>query len=414
MKRFEQGADNLNVLQDAHITLVPGFRAAGVHCGLKKTDASDLALLVSDVPCRAAAVFTKNKVAAAPVLYDRRLLGEHREVAQAVVINSGCANACTGARGLQDAAATARHAAAALGLHPEAVWVMSTGVIGQPLSMDKIVAGIDLAAGQLSASGGHAAAQAIMTTDTRPKEAAIQVDVDGKTCTIAGMCKGAGMIHPNMATMLCVLVTDAVVAPDVLQAALMAAIDRSFNMMTVDGDTSTNDTALLLANGQVGNAEIRDTTGAAYQSFLGGLTQVAAALAKMIAADGEGATKFIEIAVRGARDFAEAKQVGMAIAHSPLVKTAMYGRDANWGRVLCAIGYSGADIDPDRVALWFGDLQLVKQGQPYDVNEERALEILSQKEVRITADLGLGSTEATVWTCDLSHDYVSINAHYRT
>jgi glutamate N-acetyltransferase/amino-acid N-acetyltransferase len=405
----------MDILQDGHIAMVRGIRAAGVACGIKNTEGSpDLAIVMSEVPCHAAAVFTKNKVTAAPVQYDRRLLREHNTIAQAVVINSGCANACTGARGLQDAEDTARYAAGLLGVRPEAVWVMSTGVIGQHLPMDKIRYGIDLAVAHLSNEGGHSAARAIMTTDTRPKEAAVQVKVNGHSVTIAGMCKGSGMLHPNMATMLAVIATDAQVSPDVLQAVLADVTDKSFNMTTVDGDTSTNDTLLLLANGLAGNDEITGVDSPGYAAFAEGLLYVAQTLAKMLAADGEGATKFVEISVRGARDFAEARTVAKAIAHSPLVKTALYGQDANWGRVLCAAGYSGADIDPDRVALWFGDLQLVKDGAPYDVDEERALKILSKKEITITLDLGLGNAEATVWTCDLSHDYVSINAHYRT
>lgn len=404
----------MKTLQDAHITLVPGYRAAGVHCGLKKNGAADLALVVSDRPCHAAAVFTRNRVTAAPVLYDRQLLRNHNTAAQAVVINAGCANACTGAQGLEDARATARRAAEVLGLRPEAVWVMSTGVIGQYLPLDKIASGIASAAQALSDGGGRDAARAIMTTDTRPKEAAVTVDLQGVTCTIAGMCKGAGMIHPDMATMLALVVTDAALTPDMLQAALNHAADRSFNMMTVDGDTSTNDTLLLLANGSAGNAEIAHAEDPAYGSFLEGLTHVCTVLAQMIADDGEGATKFVEITVRGARSFAEAKTVAKTIAHSPLVKTALYGQDANWGRVLCAAGYSGVEFDPDRLDLWFDDLQLVKGGQPYDVNEERAAEILARHEIKITLDLNQGDMEATVWTCDFSHEYVSINAHYRT
>ena len=405
----------MNILQDGHIAMVRGIRAAGIPCGIKNTEGCpDLAMVVSEVPCRAAAVFTRNKVVAAPVQYDRRLLQEHSTIAQALVVNSGCANACTGERGLQDTEDMARHAAEELGLQPEAVWIMSTGVIGQHLPMDKIRAGISSAVEHLSNEGGHSAARAIMTTDTRPKEVALQVEIDGKPCTIAGISKGSGMIHPDMATMLAVIATDALIAPDVLQTALSTVTEKSFNMTTVDGDTSTNDTLLLLANGLAGNDEIRSTDDLGYASFLEGLTCVAQTLSKMIAADGEGATKLVEITVRGARDFAEAKTVAKAIAHSPLVKTAMYGEDANWGRVLCAAGYSGVDIDPDKIRLWFGDLLLFKDGAPHDVDEERASEILAEKEIEILVDLGLGDAEATVWTCDLSHDYVSINAHYRT
>ena len=405
----------MNLLQDGHIAMVPGIKASGIPCGIKNTEGNpDLALVVSEVPCHAAAVFTTNRVAAAPVNYDRTLLSEHNTIAQALVVNSGCANACTGERGMEDARETSRLAAGGLQVPPEAVWVMSTGVIGQHLPMDKIRSGVETAIAHLSNEGGHSAARAIMTTDTRPKEVALQVEIEGKTCTIAGMCKGSGMIHPNMATMLAVIATDAAVAPDILQSALTEATAKSFNMTTVDGDTSTNDTLLLLANGLAKNTEIQSTESAAYTAFLEGLLYAAQALSKMIAADGEGATKLVEITVRGARNFTEAKTIAKAIAHSPLVKTAMYGQDANWGRVLCAAGYSGVDFDPDKVALWFGDLQLFKDGAPFDVDEERALQILSEKEIQVTVDLALGDSEATVWTCDLSHDYVSINAHYRT
>ena len=405
----------MKILQDGHIAMVPGIKAAGIPSGIKNTEGSpDLALVVSDVPCRAAAVFTTNRVAAAPVKHDRELLAAHNTIAQALVINSGCANACTGERGMEDARETARTAAAGLHIVPEAVWVMSTGVIGRHLPMDNVRSGIATAIAHLSNEGGHSAARAIMTTDTRPKEIAVQVEIEGNACTIAGMCKGSGMIHPNMATMLAAIATDALVAPDVLQTALTEATEKSFNMTTVDGDTSTNDTLLLLANGLAKNPEIRTTESTGYRAFFEGLLHVAQALSRMIAADGEGATKLVEITVRGARDFADAKKVAKSIAHSPLVKTAMYGQDANWGRVLCAAGYSGVDLDPDRVALWFGDLQLVKDGAPFDVDEERALQILSAKEIQVVVDLGLGDASATVWTCDLSHDYISINAHYRT
>ncbi len=408
-------------LDNGSITSAPGFQAAGVHCGLKPTGDNDLALIYCQVPCRAAAVFTSNRVKAAPVLYDQEALAHNREALQAVVINSGCANACTGERGRRDAQRTAMLVAEELGLQPDKggvgyppVLVMSTGVIGQYLPMVEIAAGIKAAAAQLSNEGGHEAALAIMTTDTHPKEIAVCTTLGGVDVTIAGMCKGAGMIHPDMATMLSLIVTDAFITPDLLQEALSHAVEKSFNMTTVDGDISTNDTVLLLANGLAGNEEISKADSVSYEAFSAGLTYVATELAKMIAQDGEGATKFIEISVRGAPSFAKAKQVAMAIACSPLVKTAIYGEDANWGRVLAAVGYSGVEIDPDKAAIWFGDLQLVKGGAPFDVDEERAAEILSERDITLVVDLGLGGEEATVWTCDLSHDYVTINAHYRT
>jgi glutamate N-acetyltransferase/amino-acid N-acetyltransferase len=404
-------------IQDPHLTLVPGFRASGVSCGLKGDGECDLALVCADVPCTAVAMFTTNRVRAAPVLYDQEIIRSGRPV-QAVVINSGCANACTGERGLDDARRMAERVGEALGIPADTVFVMSTGVIGQPLPMDKIAAGIAAAAPSLSDSGGHAAAEAIMTTDTRPKEAAAQVQVGGKRVHIAGMCKGAGMIHPDMATMLAMLVTDAAVERDVLQRALQTAVDRAFNMISVDGDTSTNDTVLLMGSGQAGNPTISDTSSAEYRAFLNGLLGVATALAQGIVRDGEGASKFVTIQVGGAIDFADARQVAKSIANSSLVKTAIYGQDANWGRVICAAGYSGVEIDPDLLSLWMENeadsLHLVQDGVPFEINEPRAAAILSGSEVTFRLDLGLGDAEATVWTCDLTHAYVDINAHYRT
>ena len=396
------------------ITSVPGFRAAGVHCGLKAGDELDLALVVSEVPCQAAAVFTANRVQAAPVLWDKEVLAISPEGVRAVAINSGCANACTGEQGLRDAQQMVRQVALALGTGPHGVLVMSTGVIGQRLDMEKIGAGIRAAVEALSTEGGHEVARAIMTTDTRPKEIAVQGEIAGRRVTIAGMCKGAGMIHPNMATLLGLILTDAAIAQPLLQRALRQAVEASFNRITVDGDMSTNDTVAVLASGLAGNREVKAENAPDYAEFLEGLTFVATELAKGVVRDGEGATKFIEVQVRGARTEAEAKQAAMAVATSNLVKTAIYGKDANWGRVICAVGYSGVEVDIERLSLWFDDLHLVKDGQPYNVDEERALEILSQDEVAITVDLGQGEAEATVWTCDLTHDYVTINAHYRT
>ncbi|MFQ6058179.1 MAG: bifunctional glutamate N-acetyltransferase/amino-acid acetyltransferase ArgJ [Anaerolineae bacterium] len=404
----------MHLLLRGTITSVPGFQAAGVACGLKKTGDLDLALVYSQAPCRAAAVFTTNRVKAAPVLYDQEILGRNREAIHAVIINSGGANACTGPQGLTDAREMACSAAAALGHHCDAALVMSTGVIGQRLDMAAIAKGIIAARKRLSSAGGHDAARAIMTTDTVPKEIALRVPLSRGEITIGGMAKGAGMIHPYLATMLVLLATDAAVSTDLLGVALRRAVDRSFHMITVDGDTSTNDTVLLLANGLAGNDLIEDETAPDFAAFQEGLTYAATELAKMIVRDGEGATKFVEVTVRGARSFAQAKQAAMAIARSNLVKTALFGQDANWGRVLAAVGYSGAQVDPARLALWFGDQQLVKDGQPFDVDEERAREILAQPEIAIAVDLGLGEGEATVWTCDLSYDYVKINAHYRT
>lgn len=406
----------LEHLPQGSVTTPRGFRAAGVACGLKKSGALDLAVVTADVPCTAAALFTTNRVQAAPILYDKRVLAQNAHGLRGVVINSGCANACTGERGLQDAEATAQAAARFFGGVATDFMVMSTGVIGQHLPMEKILRGIEMAASALSAeeAAGHEAARAIMTTDTRPKEAAVRVRWDGGTCIIAGMAKGSGMIHPNLATMLCLITTDARLMPAVAQQALREAAEVSLNRVTVDGDTSTNDTALLMASGLAEMPLIASAEGEAYEAFLRGLKMVMIFLAKEIARDGEGASHFIEITVRGARDVAEAKQVAKAVAHSPLVKTAIYGQDANWGRIVCAAGYSGVPIDPERLRVWLGELELFRQGRPYDVNEARAKEILAQPEVQITLDLQMGQAEVTVWTCDLTHRYIDINAHYRT
>ncbi len=405
------------LLDDPHVTSTPGFSAAGVACGLKPGGQLDLAIVYSERPCVVAALFTTNRVQAAPVLYDRQLLHEGQPV-QAVVINSGVANACTGQRGMRDVRRMAALVGESVGVSPQNVFVMSTGVIGQPLPVDKIAAGIATAAHELSPEGGADAARAIMTTDTRPKEAGVRVQIGGRWITIAGMCKGAGMIHPNMATMLAVMTTDAAVAPHALQAALEYATERSFNAITVDGDTSTNDTVVLLANGLADNLPIHDLDSTDYLAFREGVTIVARKLAQAIVRDGEGATKFVTIRVVGAPDVGGATKVAKAIANSLLVKTAIYGEDANWGRVLCAAGYSGVEFDPDRVSLWMGgngdSLQLVRGGEPCEIDEERAAAILAEKEISLRLDLSGGDGEATVWTCDLSHDYVSINAHYRT
>ncbi len=417
----------MTILDDPSITAVPGFRAAGVACGLKKTGALDMALVVSEVPCRAAAVFTTNRVKAAPVLHDQAILARNRTGIRAVVANSGGANACTGDQGARDAAQMSALVAAQLGCNPDDVLVMSTGVIGHRLDMAKVATGIADAAAHLSAAGGHAAARAIMTTDTRPKEYGLTFNVEPftpfragcSTLNVAGMAKGAGMIHPNMATMLCLIITDTAISADLLDSALRYAVDRSFHRITVDGDTSTNDTVLLLANGRAGNPEIQDPDSPDFLEFRRALTHVATELAKMVARDGEGATKFVAVNVKGARAEAEAVQAGMAVARSNLVKTALFGRDANWGRVLAAVGYSGVEIDPNTISLWFGVtggdvMQLVASGQPLPLDEKRALAILSEPDIDITVDLSLGSAEATVWTCDFSYDYVRINAAYRT
>ena len=398
------------------ITNVPGFRAAGVHAGLKKKGGLDFALIVSDQPCVAAGTFTKNLVKAAPVLYDKATLAKNPTGIRAVAINSKNANAVTGEQGMRDAAEMARLVEEANGLAANSTLVMSTGVIGVIMPMEKIARGVRLASAALGSTSEHAirASEAIMTTDTRPKRAARQVELSGVTVTLAGMAKGAGMIHPNMATMLGTICTEVAINQAALQAALSYAVDRSYNCMTVDGDTSTNDTQVVLANGMAQNSLIDSEDHPDFEAFRDALCDVCIDLAKQIAFDGEGATKYVTIQVNGLPTFEEARQIGRTIATSPLVKTALFGRDANWGRVLCAAGYSGVQFDPSQASLWFGDLQLLKDGTPMGVDEERALEILSEQEILITFTLQHGSANATIWTCDFSFDYVSINAEYRT
>ncbi len=390
-----------------------GFRFAGVAAGIKKTGAADFAAVLSDAACSAAAVFTRNAFPAAPVLYDRDLVAGNPLGLRGAVINAGCANACTGEEGLADAAEMARLAEAAFGAPPRSVAVMSTGVIGPRLPMDRIAAGAQAAAAALSAGSAAAAAAAIMTTDTRPKTASRQAG----HARLWGMAKGAGMIHPNMATMLSVIVTDAAVAPGELQRLLRTAVDRSFNSISIDGDMSTNDTALVLANGAAGAVDA--------DVFAAALDDLCTDLAQQIVRDGEGATKFISVRVAGAASDDDARRAAKAVANSPLVKTAFYGGDANWGRILAAVGYSGAAVDPARAQLWIapgtgdaldsaGRLQLVGHGRPLAYSEEAATAIFGGDEIAVTVDLGLGGGSTTVWTCDLSHAYVDINGHYRT
>lgn len=399
----------------ATLTAVPGFRAAGVAAGIKKRGGLDLALIVSDTPCTAAAVFTTNAVQAPPVHFDRALIKRNAAGIQAVVINSGCANAVTGEQGLRNTETTAQAVIEALDLPCDSVLVMSTGVIGEQLPMPKLLPGVRAAAAALGsdAEAGHAATRAIMTTDTRPKAATKTVTIDGAQITLAGICKGAGMIHPNMATLLAVVCTDAAVEPAALQTALTYAVDRSFNCMTIDGDTSTNDTLAVLANGTAKNAAITADS-AGYSAFQQALTEVCTELAKLVARDGEGATKFVTIDVTGARSFEEARQIGRVIGTSSLVKTAIFGTDANWGRVLAAVGRSGVPVDTAKLALWFGDTQLVGAGAPLQYSEADAHGALLGSDVAMRVDVGLGDASATVWTCDFSHEYVSINADYRT
>jgi glutamate N-acetyltransferase / amino-acid N-acetyltransferase len=394
--------------------LAAGFRATAVSCGLKANDALDLALIAAAGPCSAAGVFTTNRVKAAPVLYDQELLAAHPADVRAVIANAGCANACTGARGMADAREMAALTAAALGCEAAEVLVLSTGVIGRHLDMQKLTDGIAAVASPEAHDGAAYAARAILTTDTRPKVAACDFKVGDVRIALRGFAKGAGMIHPNMATMLAIITTDAIVAPALLQSALQAATTRSFNRISVDGDMSTNDTLLLLASGAAG-IEIAEADLPAFQQAL---NETCVALAKQIVADGEGATRLVEINVRGALDEGQAHLVADSIARSALVKTAIHGGDPNWGRILAAAGACGALIAPERLTLALGPtaepLMVVAAGLPTIYDERDAAAMLRADPVAIHLDLGLGDAQATVWTCDLSAEYVAINAHYTT
>lgn len=405
-------------LSTSSLVSVPGFRAVGVTCGLKQSGQPDLALVLADRPCAAAAVFTTNAFKAAPVLYDQALLQRTGGSLQAVVINAGNANAVTGVQGLRDAEQTARWTEQICGLPEDTVFVMSTGIIGHKLPMDKIERGIRIAGKDILTEAGQvgqAAAQAIMTTDLVPKESLSQTIIAGRPIKIGGMAKGSGMIHPNLATMLSVLVTDAAIEPAILDAALRQAAARTFNRITVDGDMSTNDTVVVLASGDAAHPVMADPHSPEFEIFTAALTQVCADLAKAIARDGEGATKLVEITIRGAATEAEAETAAKTIATSPLMKTALFGSDPNWGRALAAIGRSGARVEPSRVSLTLGDFRLVEQGEPLGFDAVAAHEWLAgTDEVRLVANLGVGQAEATVWSCDLSYKYVEINAEYHT
>lgn len=400
----------MEVVQEG-VTAPIGFQAAGIHCGVKKAR-KDLALVYSETPAVAAAMFTTNTVVAAPVLVDRAQL-ERSSVVRAVLVNSGNANACTGERGMDDAWSMVKGTASALGIAETEVLISSTGVIGQYLPIEKILAGIPVAVEHLG-SDGTSAAEAIRTTDTFSKESAVRCMIGGTRVTVGGMAKGSGMIAPNMATMLAFATTDAQIAPAVLQAAMRHAVERSFHRISVDGDTSTNDMVAVLANGQAGNPTIDSEQHPGYGTFVQALEYVLVALAKMIVMDGEGATKFVEIQVLDAASEADAASAARTVANSSLVKTALNGEDANWGRILAAIGRAGITFDPARVEISFGDLPILRSNYLIDFSEELAKEILSRKDIVITIRLHAGSASALFWTCDLSKEYVAINANYRT
>ncbi|HUL44632.1 MAG TPA: bifunctional glutamate N-acetyltransferase/amino-acid acetyltransferase ArgJ [Bacteroidota bacterium] len=393
-------------------TAPKGFYAAGVHSGVKKVK-KDLAIIYSSSLSTGAGIFTTNKVPAAPVIVCKKQL-ELSSAFQAIVVNSGNANACTGERGLNDAWAMVKITAEGLGIPPNAVLVSSTGVIGQYLPMDKVTSGIQDAVSMLDADGHSASAEAIMTTDKFPKEFAVRVKLGESEISIGGMAKGSGMIAPNMATMLAFVTTDAAVSAELLQDTLRRAADHSFNRISVDGDTSTNDMVLVLANGACGAAPIQNENDPRYPLFYEAFEYVLVRLCKMIVTDGEGATKFIEIQVTDALSEENAVRAARAVANSNLVKTAIHGEDANWGRILAAVGYSGIEFDPEDVEIFFDDVPILRKGYAIDFSESDAKRVLSQKEIRIRVDLHQGNACASFWTCDLSKDYVAINANYRT
>lgn len=401
-------------LLDRSITSVRGIRASGVACGLKKNNLPDLALVVSDVPTAAAGVFTRNVVKGHSLQLTRSHL-QKSGYCRAVIINSGNANACIGEAGLQDAEKMARMVAQQIGCAPKEVLTGSTGVIGQRLNMLSVRDGIGKACAQLTAAdeGGYEAARAILTTDLVSKNAAVQIDIAGRTVTVAGMAKGSGMIHPDMATMIALIATDGNIPAPLLDSMLRRANDRSFNRISVDGDTSVCDMVLLLANGQAGNEPIQPDSPQA-KMMQEALDEVFISLARQVAADGEGATKLVEIRAEGLASRDDALKIVSAVARSPLVKTALFGEDANWGRIITAAGYSGADFNPENCSIYIGDLQVCAGGRALGFSEEQAKKILQQREIMIRIVLQEGDACEHMWTCDFSYDYIRINGSYRS
>ncbi len=402
-------------IQYGGVTSPKGFKAAGIHAGLKK-NRKDMALIYSKTGCAFAGVFTRNQVQAAPVLYCKALMDMPQT--KAVLVNAGNANACTGQQGLDNAREMARQLAYSLNIAPEEVLVSSTGVIGYQLPMDKISAGIGLLLEKLNRKGGAAASRAIMTTDTFPKQRAVELDLDGVSVKVGGMAKGSGMIHPNMATMLCFVTTDCAIEKDCLQGMISDIADRTFNMITVDGDTSTNDMLLCLANGRAKNRLIQKASDPGYAQIYDALYAVCRDLAIAIARDGEGATKLLTVNVSGAASVEDARKAARTVCTSSLVKTALFGRDANWGRILAAVGYSGVSFDPSKVDIFLessaGRIQVAAGGAGIAFSEEEALRILNEKEVTFDITMGEGNDRATAWSCDLTYAYVKINGSYRS
>lgn len=393
------------------VTFAKGFTAAGVKAGIKKSGNLDVAVIYTKTQAVVAGTFTQNKVAAAPVYVSKEVVATG--TAHAIVANAGCANACTGQQGLDDAHKMAQIAADELGVNANDVIVGSTGVIGVNLPMDKLEAGIKDAVANLSADGSDNAGRAIITTDTHSKSVTCEFELSGKTVRMGAITKGSGMIRPNMATMLCYITTDIAIDQALLQKAVSGCVEKSFNMISVDGDMSTNDMVIVLANGEANNAKITEEN-ADYQIFFDKLMMLCTELAKQIAADGEGASKFLTINVKGAKSFADAKTVGMAIANSPLVKTAFFGEDPNWGRVICAVGYSGADMVPEKTVVKFGGITIFANGTGATYDEKALAHVMKEKDIVIDIELNMGQEDATVWSCDLSYEYVKINGEYHT
>jgi len=396
---------------DGGITAVPNIKATGISAGIKKDGIKDMALIVADKPAIAAGTFTTNKSRAAPTYISQENLKE--PLCQAIIVNSGNANSCTGEQGFKDARRMVEKTAESLNIKSDLVLVASTGVIGQFLPMNKVEQGIDKLAKLISYDGGDDAAEGIMTTDSGPKKSAVEIEIGGIPVKIGGIAKGAGMIHPNMATMLSFITTDVNITPQLLQKALKESVKISFNSISVDGDTSTNDTVLILATGGAGNNQIKQQN-EDYETFVEGLNFVTTELAKMVVRDGEGATKLVNVWVQGAKNYEDADKAARSVANSLLVKTAIYGRDANWGRIVCAIGYSGAEFVLSDLSLWIDEIQLVKNGIDAGFSEEKAFDVLGRDEICIKADLGAGDAKANVWTCDLSEKYIEVNAAYRS
>lgn len=401
------------------VTAAKGFKAAAVHVGIKNNTKKDMAMIYSEKPCVTAGTFTLNKVFAAPVKWDKNIVN-NSAFSQAVVINSGVANACTGEEGDSACKKEAEAVSKILSIPQDSVLLGSTGVIGMQLPIDKMIHGIELLVPELSDTleAGTEAAKAIMTTDTRDKQVAVCVEIGGKTVTVGGMCKGAGMIHPNMATMLCFITSDAVIEQSALKKMTSEIVEDSFNMISVDGDTSTNDTVLVMANGMAENEMIKIDNKNDYELYYQALCYVLTELSKMIAGDGEGCTCLFEVQVMGAKTKEQAKILAKSVVTSNLTKCAIFGHDANWGRILCAMGYSGADFAPEKVDIYFeseaGKIKIVENGVAANYSEEKATEILSKNPITAVVDIQLGNEKATAWGCDLTLDYIKINADYRS